>query len=258
MPRTDDYNQAMPPVPPALAPHGPLTDFYGDSAARARYVDRLFDESAPHYDRVSEWMSLGRGRRYRREALLRAGLVPGMRVLDVATGTGLVAAAALEVGVARRDLVGLDPSRGMLRENRRRRPIELVQGRGETLPFRAATFDFVVMGYALRHAEDLGVLFAEFRRVLKSGGRALVLEISLPASGLARAVQELYMRRVVPLATRLLTRRRAPERLMQYYWATIAGCVPPAAILAGLEAASFTEVRRTTAFATLSDYLAIA
>ena len=241
-----------------LIPHPPLPQFYGEAAARARWVNALFDESAPHYDRIAEWMSFGGGRRYRREALQRAGLRPGMRVLDVATGTGLVAAAALEAGVARRDLLGLDPSRGMLRENRRQRPIGLVQGRGETLPFAASSFDFVVMGYAVRHVEDLGALFAEFRRVLVPGGRALVLEISRPASSLARAVQKFYMKRLMPLAASVLARRRAPVRMMQYYWATIEECVPPATILACFERASFVEVRRTTVYAALSDYLGIA
>jgi demethylmenaquinone methyltransferase/2-methoxy-6-polyprenyl-1,4-benzoquinol methylase len=241
---------------PALAPHPPLREFYGDAAARSGWVNDLFDESAPDYDRVADWMSLGGGRRYRRDALTRAGLVPGMRVLDVATGTGLVAAAAIEAGVEPRRIVGLDPSRGMLRQNRY--GARLVQGRGEALPFPDGAFDFVVMGYAMRHVEDLALLFGEFRRVLRPGGRALVLEISRPASAFAFALQELYMRRLVPLATRLLTGRRAPERMMRYYWATIEACTPPATILEGLEAASFREVRRTTAYLTLNDYLAIA
>lgn len=241
---------------PVLAPHAPLREFYGETEARARWVNRLFDESAPDYDRVSGWMSFGTGQRYRREALERAGLRPGMRVLDVATGTGLVAAAALEIGIPRDQIVGLDPSRGMLTENGRRAPIGLVQGRGETLPFRDASFDFVVMGYAVRHVEDLAALFREFRRVLGPGGRALVLEITRPESRLARAAQEVYMRRLVPVAARLLTGRHAPARLMEYYWATIEGCVPPATILAGLESAQFARVTRTTALGTLSDYLA--
>jgi demethylmenaquinone methyltransferase / 2-methoxy-6-polyprenyl-1,4-benzoquinol methylase len=248
----------MAPSRPALAPHAPLPEFYGQSEARARWVNRIFDESAPHYDRISEWMSLGGGRRYRRNALDRGGLRPGMRVLDVATGTGLVAAAAFALGIPKTDLVGLDPSRGMLGVNRKQRPIALVQGRGETLPFPAASFDFLVMGYALRHVEDLATLFSEFRRVVRPGGRALVLEISRPESALARAAQALYMRRVVPVVTRLLTRRPAPARLMEYYWATIEGCVPPAAILEGLRAADFREVRRTTVHGALNDYLAIA
>jgi demethylmenaquinone methyltransferase / 2-methoxy-6-polyprenyl-1,4-benzoquinol methylase len=248
----------MPTPVAAQPPHRPLPEFYGESAARARWVNELFDASAPDYDRISEMMSFGGGRRYRREALERAGLRPGMRVLDVATGTGLVTAAAYEAGIAPKDLVGLDPSRGMLAENRRRREVRLVQGRGETLPFPAATFDFVVMGYALRHVEDLAALFAEFRRVLVPGGRALVLEISRPDAALARAVQRLHMKHLVPLLARLFSRRREPALMMEYYWATTEQCVPPATILDGLATAGFGEVRRSIAYLTLSDYLAVA
>lgn len=247
----------MNPRPGALAPHVPLPEFYGDAATRARWVNDLFDASAPDYDRVSEMMSFGGGRRYRREALVRAGLRPGMRVLDVATGTGLVAAAALQAGIEPTGLFGLDPSRGMLQQNRRRHGVHLVQGRGEQLPFAAGAFDFVVMGYALRHVEDLGALFHEFRRVLVPGGHALVLEISQPEARLARAVQRFYMKHLVPFLTRLSTRRPEPARMMAYYWATIEGCVPPAAILDGLAAAGFRQARRTTAHLALSDYLAV-
>src|ERR1051325_301943 len=93
-----------------LAPHPTLTEFYPAPAKRARFVNELFDRAAHDYDRMSWAISLGTDRPYRRWARQQAGLKPGMRVLDVATGTGLVAQAALEAGVAPLDLVGLDAS----------------------------------------------------------------------------------------------------------------------------------------------------
>ena len=72
-----------------------------------------------------------------------------------------------------------------------------------------------------------------------------------------RAFQKLYMKHLIPLAARFLARRGAPVDMMRYYWAMIEECVPPATILACLEAASFTEVRRTTTYVALSDYLGI-
>src|SRR2546422_552069 len=138
-----------------LAPHRALTEFYRQPDKRAHFVSDLFDHSARDYNWISSALSLGSDRSYRRYALRRAGLRPGMRMLDVATGTGLVARAALDLGVSPSDVTGLDPSPGMLAENQRRRPNQLVQGFGETLPFQDAIFDFVTMGYALRHAEDL-------------------------------------------------------------------------------------------------------
>src|SRR5436190_24007151 len=129
-----------------LAPHPTLTEFHPAPAERARFVNELFDRTAHDYDRLSGALSLGTDRPYRRWALQQAGLKPGMRVLDVATGTGLVAQAALDSGVAQVDVVGLDASRGMLEVNRKHRTLQLIQGLGEALPFRDSSFDFVIMG----------------------------------------------------------------------------------------------------------------
>lgn len=239
------------------APHAQLPEFYGSAEEREGWVEGLFDRAAPDYDRISEAISFWRGRAYRREALVRAGLRPGMRVLDVATGTGLVAGAAIETGLAARDIVGIDPSRGMLMQNRSRRHLALVAGRGESLPFADRSFDFVVMGYALRHVADLVGLFGEFRRVLRPKGRALVLEVARPPGRAAAVALRFYMKRLVPLATWLLTRRRASVRMMEYYWATIETCVPPASILGSMAEAGFADTAHTTTWGTLSDYLGV-
>src|SRR5713101_9098114 len=239
-----------------LAPHPTLTEFYPAPAERAHFVNELFDRAAHDYDRMSWAISLGTDRPYRRWALQQAGLKPGMRVLDVATGTGLVAQAALDSGVAQVDVVGLDASRGMLQENRKHRALQLIQGFGEALPFRDATFDFIVMGYALRHVEDLAALFAEFDRVLRKPGQALILEISRPSSRLGFALMRIYLQRLLPFLTRSATRCPESARLMKYYWATIAECVPPASILAALSGAGFRPVERKTRAGILSEYLA--
>jgi demethylmenaquinone methyltransferase/2-methoxy-6-polyprenyl-1,4-benzoquinol methylase len=237
-----------------LPPHRPLTEFYPASALRARYVSDLFDRAARDYDWMSGLMSFGTDRQYRRHALRRAGLKPGLRVLDVATGTGLVAQAALDLGISPGNLIGLDPSRGMLEENRKRRAFQLVQGFGEALPFQDSTFDFVVMGYALRHVEDLSALFAEFRRVLSEQGRVLILEITRPSSRAGLGLMRFYMRGLLPFLTRLSTRHRDSARLMEYYWATIAECVPPTLILSALSGAGFKDVARRACGRILSEY----
>ena len=159
-PKTD--SRAVP-----LSPHRPLSEFYPSPVARQNFVNELFDDAAPDYDWVSGMMSFGRDQIYRREALKRAGLTSGMRLLDVATGTGLMIKAALELGINPALVTGVDPSQGMLAENRKRNPVALLAGTGEALPCADASFNFVCMGYALRHVEDLGKLFGEFRRVLR-------------------------------------------------------------------------------------------
>ena len=243
--------------PPPVRPHRDLPEFYETPERRAKFVSKLFDDTARYYDRISGVLSFGTCRAYRKYALRRAGLKPGMRLLDVATGTGLAAQAALDLGLDPREVIGLDPSAGMLRENQRRRSIPLVQGLGEHLPFPDGTFDFISMSYALRHVEDLIALFREFHRVLKPGGRVIVLEISRPNSPRAFAICQWYMNRFLPQVMRLFTRNPDASKLLQFYWATIAECVPPETIMESLSAAGLTEVGRKRTGSMLSDYFAL-
>jgi ubiquinone/menaquinone biosynthesis C-methylase UbiE len=121
-----------------------------------------------------------------------------MRVLDVATGTGLVAREALAIIGPQGKLIGLDPSAGMLAEAAQL-DIPLVRALGERIPFGDAQFDFVSMGFALRHVADLEGLFSEMRRVLKPGGRFLFLEHGLsPDPKTAR-----WQHRLTPLQRRI-------------------------------------------------------
>src|SRR4029078_13386927 len=99
-----------------------------------RLLDRLFDHSAADYDRINRWMSFGSGEGYRKDTLRRAGLRPGMRVLDVATGTGPVARAEVET-VGRHGVIALDPSMGMLLQARGAVGVPVVRALGEALPF---------------------------------------------------------------------------------------------------------------------------
>jgi len=239
-----------------LSPHRPLSEFYEAPAARQEFINELFDEAAPDYDWVSSMMSFGRDQIYRREAMQRAGFTKELRLLDVATGTGLMIKAALELGVNPANVIGVDPSTGMLAENRKRNPVTLLEGKGEALPCADAAFDFVCMGYALRHVEDLGKLFAEFRRVLRPGGKVLILEITRPTNRVALPLIRFYMQQLVPRIGWLRRRNKSTVKLMQYYWATIAECVPPATILAALEAGGFKNVKRTVSNGVLSEYVA--
>jgi demethylmenaquinone methyltransferase/2-methoxy-6-polyprenyl-1,4-benzoquinol methylase len=248
-PRTD-----LPAEP--LSPHRPLTEFYPATMPRQNFVNELFDKAAPDYDWVSGMMSFWSDRFYRRDALRRAGLRSGMRLLDVASGTGLMIKAALELGVDPGLVTGVDPSRGMLAKNRERNPVTLLEGTGEALPCADATFDFVCMGYALRHVEDLRKLFIEFHRVLRPEGRVLILEITRPNSAVALHLMRFYMQKLVPRLGWLRRRNRSTAKLMEYYWATIEECVPPPVILSALEASGFRQVKRTTTGAVLSEYVA--
>lgn len=255
MTAASDPPAASPRLP--QAPHPELDRYYHGTAARRPFVNRLFDRAASSYDGIVGLMDFGSGRRYRRQALARAGIGPGMRVLDVAIGTGLLAREAARLCGEGGAVLGLDASYGMLREARRNLPLPLVRAFAEDLPVASGAFDALTMGYALRHVADLSAAFSEFLRVLRPGGRVLLLELSRPRRGsVGYRLARFYLGTVVPLAARLV-RGRDGATLMRYFWDTIDGCVAPEAILGALSSRGFVEVKRGTPLGPLlSEYVA--
>ena len=130
------------------------------------------------------------------------------------------------------------------------------RARGETLPIGDQCFDLLSMGYALRHVADVDAAFLEYLRVLKPGGRILLLEITRPSSRPGYLLARFYLKYLVPLITLVGTRSREAARLMEYYWETIEQCVPPDAILGALRRAGFVEVERESTGGLLSEYVA--
>ena len=249
--------EGRPPLPASPTPPiRPLGHYWRDESDRRRFVGELFDRSAGDYDRTERILAFGTGSRYRRDALLRAGLRPGMRVLDIATGTGLVAREALAITGATGLVIGLDPSAGMLEQSRHAVPTPLVRAYGERLPCRDASFDFVSMGFALRHVADLGLLFREIRRVLRPGGTACILELTRPRSPVAAGVLRTFMTRFVPAIAGNAARRAEARRLMHFYWDTIDACVSPETVLRALAEAGFPAPSRGVVLGMFSEYLA--
>jgi demethylmenaquinone methyltransferase/2-methoxy-6-polyprenyl-1,4-benzoquinol methylase len=248
----------MPDVPSdaVLAPHPTLPRYYADDGGKARFVRRIFDAGAADYDRVERMMALGSGSWYRRHALQRAGLAAGMRVLDVAIGTGLVAREEAALVGDPSLVLGVDPSPGMLAEAVRSLSVRVVMGRAEQLPVADGAFDFLSMGYALRHISDLSKAFAEFRRVVRPGGAVCILEITRPRSRVGGALLRQYMRRVVPTLARLTGRRAESPVLWEYFWDTIAACVPPERVTGALEGAGLVDVRVEKELGIFSQYTA--
>lgn len=162
----------------------------------------LFAPLGPTYDRVGAVLSLGQDPRWRRFLVSR--LPPGGHVLDVATGTGLVAAELLRRGY---DVTAVDQSTGMLDVARRRfgDTVELVEASAEDLPFEDASFDHLTVTYLLRYVADPGATVAELARVIRPGGVVASLEFGLPR-GVARPLWEAYVGIGLPLAGRLLGR----------------------------------------------------
>lgn len=243
--------------PNQLAPHPQLQDYYPDSIRREEFLVDLFDRTATFYDSINQVASFGSGRWHRTQALYRAGLHQGMKVLDVACGTGIVTESAMKIVGDSGRVVGLDPSSGMLAQARQRGCDRLLSGRAEQLPFKDASFDFVSMGYALRHVCDLRVTFTEYNRVLKPCGKLLLLEVSKPRPGVPLGVARLYLKRIVPWVIRLNTGSRSAQTLMRYFWDTIDQCIPTETILAACKEAGFVECQVwDSCFGLIRDYTA--
>jgi demethylmenaquinone methyltransferase/2-methoxy-6-polyprenyl-1,4-benzoquinol methylase len=223
----------------ALPPHPVLPRYYAGLRQKRAFLRDIFDQTAPDYDRVERVLAFGSGRWYRRGALTRAGLREGMHALDVAIGTGLVAREAQSIVGKTGSVTGLDPSMGMLTQARATLNIPIVLGVGEQLPFPEASFDFVSMGYALRHLSDLRKALSEYRRVLKPGGRVCLLEIVRPTNPLRRFAVEAYFRGVLPIVGRLMKTSPKTRNLWLYYWETIDQCVPANVVLEAMRAAGF-------------------
>ena len=238
-------------------PHQPILKRYDSVEAKHGYVRDLFNRGAKHYDRVCQVGFLGTGGTYRRRALRGAGLEKGMRVLDVACGTGAVTRAILEVIGADGSVIGVDPSEGMLDVAREEVAAEFRVGRAEQLPVEDEGFDFLSMGYALRHVEDLGTAFAEYHRVLKTDGKLLILEISRPRTAAGMNLAKAYFGHVMPWISAAVTGSGDAREMMAYYWETIEACVPPESILDALDQAGFREVERRVVGGIFSEYMAV-
>jgi demethylmenaquinone methyltransferase / 2-methoxy-6-polyprenyl-1,4-benzoquinol methylase len=240
---------------PVLPPHPELTLYYSGERGKRTFLNRMFNDTAVDYDRVENVLALGSGRWYRRQALLRGGLKPGMKALDVAMGTGLVTREAKEIVGSNGYIVGIDPSSGMLNEARSSLNVPAVLGVGESLPFGDAQFDFVSMGYALRHLSNLNRAFAEYFRILRPGGTVCVLEIARPTDVVRLHLVRAYFKCLLPMIARLMDAKPSTRSLWEYYWETIDRCVPPETVMDALRSAGFTDVRRHMAFGLFSEYV---
>jgi demethylmenaquinone methyltransferase/2-methoxy-6-polyprenyl-1,4-benzoquinol methylase len=180
----------------------------GVASERKRGALALFAGLERRYDLLSATLSLGQDPRWRRAMIAAIDADRGDRVLDVATGTGLVAR-----GLVQRygcSVVGLDQSRDMLAGARRALTaapglatrIDLVQGEAERLPFSDGEFDHLTFTYLLRYVDDPAATLGELARVVRPGGRIACLEFGLPDPPLWRPLWRLYTRIALPLAGR--------------------------------------------------------
>jgi demethylmenaquinone methyltransferase / 2-methoxy-6-polyprenyl-1,4-benzoquinol methylase len=175
-------------------------------------VARMFDAVAERYDAMNAMMTFGQERRWRRVVAQAVAAAPGVRVLDLAAGTGASSMPFADAGAM---TVACDFSAGMLAEGRRRHPrLTFVAGDALRLPFRDAAFDATTISFGLRNVAAVESALAELARVTRPGGRLVVLETATPPAAPMRAAHGVYVDHVLPLVARLFASDPAAYRYL--------------------------------------------
>jgi demethylmenaquinone methyltransferase/2-methoxy-6-polyprenyl-1,4-benzoquinol methylase len=188
----------------------PPSDRDGVASPRKRQAIELFSGLPARYDELSAALSFWQDPRWRRALVDAVDPRPGERVLDVATGTGMVAAELLRRCEC--SVVGLDQSAAMLARARARfaaqgrAEIELIEGQAESLPFEDASFDALTFTYLLRYVDDPAATMRELARVLRPGGRIASLEFGVPPLAPVRWAWRVYTAVGLPALGRLASR----------------------------------------------------
>ncbi len=173
----------------------------GSGTLPEQQVRAMFDRIARVYDLMNQVMTVGMHHRWRRRAVDLSGAGPGSRVLDVATGTGDLALALRERGA---DVVGMDFSEEMLALARRKAPdVTFEWGEALELGYDDASFDAATVGFGARNFADLERGIAEMTRVVRPGGRVVILEITRPQKSPLSWFFALWFDRLVPLIGRV-------------------------------------------------------
>jgi demethylmenaquinone methyltransferase/2-methoxy-6-polyprenyl-1,4-benzoquinol methylase len=181
------------------------------SSLRKRHTVQLFRGLPDHYNRVGALMSFGQDPRWRTALVGAIAPEPGMRILDVATGTGMVAFALAERGA---EVVGLDQSEAMLSGAQARLQqtpalsgrLSFMLGEAEALPFADGEFDALSFTYLLRYVDDPEATLRELARVVKPGGRIAMVEFGVPSRPALRGLWRIHTRVGLPLLGRAVSR----------------------------------------------------
>jgi len=188
---------------------------YKDSALdKKQQVAGMFNDIAFRYDFLNRFLSAGLDIRWRKNAIQQLVKHKPKTILDVATGTADVAIMAS--GILHPDkIIGIDISDGMLELGRNKvqklglqNTIELLNGDSETINFKDDAFDAVTVAFGVRNFENLEQGLAEILRVLKPGGKLVVLEFSKPQSAFVKPLYNFYMKTICPVAGKIFSKNR--------------------------------------------------
>lgn len=237
----------MQPTPDAGDGAERINPYDGDSRHKTQQVEAMFDSIAPAYDFMNSAMSFGLHHRWLRKAIDIVAAEAPTTVLDVATGTADVA-----IALARRlpdaRITGIDLSEGMLKVGRKKvdkagltQRITLQQADCLHLPMPDDSFDCVTVAYGVRNFEHLLEGYKEMTRVLRKGGRLVVIELSTPRKAIVKPFYKFYTRCIIPAAGRIVSKDVRAYRYLPESIAAVAQGEAMTALMekAGLHAATF-------------------
>lgn len=192
----------------------PMIERMETPATLNRQVQKMFSDIAPRYDLLNRWLSCGQDQYWRKRAVTRLSPQAGERFLDIATGTADVALEIIRnVPEGAAQVVGMDFSEKMLElaqqkidSQDRAHSIQLESGSAESLPFEDNSFDGTTTAFGVRNFSDVGQSLREMHRVLKPGGRCVILEFSLPKNSLLNAFYRFYFEFLLPKVGRLISK----------------------------------------------------
>lgn len=194
--------------------HDEILPFEGSGQDKKHQVEHMFDDIAPKYDFLNRFLSLGIDQHWRKKAIKRLAKGQPKQILDVATGTGDVAIMTYNM-LQPDNIIGIDISQGMLQIGREKIAkaglsghISLRQADSATLPFEADSFDAITVAFGVRNFQDLEKGLSEMHRVLKPGGKLIVLEFSRPHNALFKGLYNFYMNVVTPAMGNLFSKNK--------------------------------------------------
>ncbi len=176
-------------------------------AERAASIQKMFGNISANYDLMNRIMTAGQDKRWRREVIRRAGLKKNASLLDLGAGTGDLAREALKQNPASRVLAA-DFTLKMMRAGKKHGQLDWAAANALNLPFADKKFDAVVSGFLMRNVTDLPLALAEQYRVLKTGGKIIILDTTKPRKNLLTPFINLHLHHVIPFLGALLTGER--------------------------------------------------
>ena len=188
-----------------------VTPYKDSELSKKEQVAQMFDNISGNYDFLNHFLSLGIDKGWRKKVVKMASLVPHDAIMDVATGTADLAIALSTLQPSK--ITGVDISAGMLRVGDQKikkkgldNMITLTQADSENLPFESNSYDLVTVAFGVRNFEHLDKGLAEIYRVLKPGGRILVLEFSQPESFPFKQLYRFYFKHILPRVGKMVSK----------------------------------------------------